>query len=65
MRQGRAQEVPGECPYLTSEYVSTYVPALQYDDGVDTLKVSACCKHYAGYSFEQYDGVDRHRYRVP
>ena len=56
-RWGRGQESPGEDPYLTSEYVLAYVPALEYDDEYDksgdkTLKVSACCKHFAAYSVE-------------
>lgn len=65
-RWGRGQETPGEDPYLTSEYVASYVPGLQYDDARDpthsTLKVSACCKHYAAYSLEDYEGVDRHHF---
>lgn len=64
-RWGRGQETPGEDPYLTSEYVAAYVPALQYDndaDGGKHLKVSACCKHYVAYSLENYEGVDRHHF---
>lgn len=63
-RWGRGQETPGEDPYLTSEYVSAYVPSLQYDKEVDAdhLKVSACCKHYVAYSVEDYEGMDRHHF---
>jgi beta-glucosidase-like glycosyl hydrolase len=65
-RWGRGQETPGEDPYLTAEYVASYVPGLQYDDDRDpthsTLKVSACCKHYAAYSLENYEGMDRHHF---
>lgn len=39
------------------------MPGLQYDDKEqDILKVSACCKHYAAYSFENYQDVDRHHF---
>ena len=63
-RWGRGQETPGEDPYLTSEYVSSYVPYLQYDRAVDSdhLKVSACCKHFVAYSVENYEGMDRHHF---
>ena len=60
------QETPGEDPYLTAEYVTSYVPGLQRDVLRDptgsTLKVSACCKHYAAYSLENYEGIDRHHF---
>ena len=58
-----SQETTGEDPYLTSEYVSNYVPGLQYDKNEkNVLKVSACCKHYAAYSLENYENVDRHHF---
>ena len=62
-RWGRGQETPGEDPYLTSEYASVYVPGLQ-EDAADPhhLKVSACCKHYAGYSLEQWYDHSRHNF---
>ncbi len=65
-RRGRGQETPGEDPYLTSEYVSTYVPSIQYDHSADSkhLKVSACCKHYVAYSLENYEGMDRHHFNA-
>lgn len=65
-RWGRGQETAGECPFLTSEYVQQLVPGLQQDPERDPdgnfIKVSACCKHYAGYSLEQWDGVSRHEF---
>ena len=60
VRWGRGQEVPGEDPYHTSQYVLHYVSSMQYSS-VDPkhLKVSACCKHWAAYSFENWGGQDR------
>lgn len=62
-RWGRLQETPGEDPFLTQTYVENYVPALEHDDEVDPegsfLQISACCKHYAAYSLENYAGIDR------
>jgi len=62
-RWGRLQETPGEDPFVTSTYVKSYVPALQHDKTVDPegdfLQISACCKHYAAYSLENYGGIDR------
>lgn len=64
-RWGRGQETPGEDPYLTSEYVRAYVPALQYDESDPKhLKVSACCKHFVAYSLEDYEGIDRHHFNA-
>jgi hypothetical protein len=43
--------------------VEAYVPALERsDDAPGFLKISACCKHYAAYSLEDYGDVDRHDY---
>jgi len=59
-RWGRGQEVVGEDPYHTSQYVLHYVTNLQ-NSSVDPshLKISACCKHFACYSFENWGGQDR------
>jgi beta-glucosidase-like glycosyl hydrolase len=62
-RWGRGQETPGEDPYLTSQYVKNFVTGLQGPDA-KYLKVSACCKHYAAYSLEDYKGMDRHHYNA-
>jgi beta-glucosidase-like glycosyl hydrolase len=55
-------------PYLTSEYVRAYVPALQYDNPQEGtkqhLKVSACCKHFVAYSLENYEDMDRHHFNA-
>ncbi len=63
-RWGRGQETPGEDPYLTSQYVEYYVPALEgkAEGASDHLKISACCKHYAAYSFEQVGDLSRHQF---
>jgi beta-glucosidase-like glycosyl hydrolase len=60
-RWGRGQETPGEDPYLTSEYVAAFVTGMQEgEDYPKYLKVSSCCKHYAGYSLEDADGYTRY-----
>jgi len=77
-RWGRGQETPGEDPYLTAEYAAIYVRALQGEaptagkssqasspfssPGRRRLRVSACCKHFLGYSLEDWGGVDRHHF---
>lgn len=47
-RWGRGHETFGEDPYLTSEIGCAYVHGLQGDG--DTLKASACAKHFAVHS---------------
>eukprot|EP00930_Biecheleria_cincta_P079262 TRINITY_DN6702_c0_g1_i2.p1 TRINITY_DN6702_c0_g1~~TRINITY_DN6702_c0_g1_i2.p1 ORF type:complete len:935 (-),score=149.56 TRINITY_DN6702_c0_g1_i2:46-2850(-) len=53
-RWGRAQETPGEDPYLTSEYAVNFVNGMQKEDsdGTGFVQASACLKHYLAYSFE-------------
>jgi beta-glucosidase-like glycosyl hydrolase len=63
-RWGRGQETPGEDPYLTSEYVAVYMHALQYGDDPNYLKMSGCCKHFVAYSFDNYNGTDRHHFNA-
>jgi beta-glucosidase-like glycosyl hydrolase len=59
-RWGRGQETPGEDPYLTAQYVRHYVAALQGGNNASAyLQVSSCCKHYAAYSLEHWEGYDR------
>ena len=58
-RWGRAEEVFGEDPYLTSELAVAIVTGMQGNregeimaaDG-GSLMAGACCKHYAVYSSE-------------
>lgn len=35
-------------------------------EGVDTRyqKTSACCKHFAGYSLENWEGMDRYHFNA-
>jgi beta-D-xylosidase 4 len=57
-RWGRGQEVPGEDPVLTSEYVKHFSQGLQHGDvnNVDVdpehLQIISTCKHFAGYDIE-------------
>lgn len=59
-RWGRAEEVFGECPHLTSELAVSIVTGMQGNregettaaDGSASLMSGACCKHYAVYSSE-------------
>lgn len=57
-RWGRGQEVPGEDPVLTSEYVKHFSQGLMYGDtqhgDVDPnhLQILSTCKHFAGYDIE-------------
>jgi beta-D-xylosidase 4 len=59
-RWGRAQEVPGEDPYLTSEYAVHLVNGMQYgnDDGTgstnSTMLSAVSVKHFSLYDFEGY-----------
>jgi beta-D-xylosidase 4 len=54
----RPQEVPGEDPVLTSEYVKHFSQGLMHGDtdhvDVDTehLQIISTCKHFAGYDIE-------------
>lgn len=56
-RWGRAQEVPGEDPYLTGEYGSYIIDATQRG-GEDPryLTAAATMKHFAMYDFEGIGG---------
>ncbi|KAL6066428.1 Beta-xylosidase/alpha-L-arabinofuranosidase 2, variant 3 [Balamuthia mandrillaris] len=63
-RWGRGQETPGEDPYLTGQYASTFVDALQTGEDPRYLKVIATCKHFAAYSLENWKGVDRFHFNA-
>jgi beta-glucosidase-like glycosyl hydrolase len=59
-RWGRGQETPGEDPYLTAQYVKYYVAHLQGGTNPNGyLQISSCCKHYAAYSLDDWEGYDR------
>ena len=58
-RWGRGHETFGEDPYLTSEIGCAYVHGLQGDG--ETLKASACAKHFAVHSGPE---ALRHRFNA-
>ncbi|CAH9077541.1 unnamed protein product [Cuscuta europaea] len=60
-RWGRGQETPGEDPKTAGKYAVAYVRGVQGDDfqGGKTgnhLQASACCKHFAAYDLENWNG---------
>ncbi|XP_006840294.3 beta-xylosidase/alpha-L-arabinofuranosidase 1 [Amborella trichopoda] len=68
-RWGRVLETPGEDPYTVGRYATNYVRGLQDVEGTvedyandlasRPLKVASCCKHYAAYDIDNWQGVDR------
>jgi beta-D-xylosidase 4 len=73
-RWGRNQEVPGEDPYLTSQYSKAFVEALQgtNDDSNSSssssssskLRLGACCKHFLANSLERWGNYSRHNFNA-
>ncbi|XP_006858943.2 beta-xylosidase/alpha-L-arabinofuranosidase 1 [Amborella trichopoda] len=74
-RWGRIMETPGEDPYTVGRYAVNYVRGLQDVEGTTPgtntteedlntrpLKVAACCKHYAAYDVDNWQGVDRYHF---
>ena len=61
-RWGRAQEVPGECPLLTSEYAAAFVSGLQAAAPGGPLRAAATCKHFAAYDVEEFGNITRHTF---
>eukprot|EP01079_Euglenida_sp_SAG-EU17-18_P010624 gene10624-1932_t len=56
-RWGRGQEVPGEDPVLTSEYVKHFSQGLMHgdtpgDNDEGFLQIISTCKHFFGYDIE-------------
>lgn len=59
-RWGRGQETPGEDPLVNGQYAVDFVQSFQRDEAdPHHLKNSACCKHFAAYSIENWKGHDR------
>jgi beta-glucosidase-like glycosyl hydrolase len=58
-RWGRNQEVPGEDPYLTSQYGIAYTKGIQEGEDSRYLLAVVTLKHWACYSLENYKGVSR------
>ena len=61
-RWGRGQEVPGEDPFLTSEYVAHYSRALQEGDDPVYLKTISSCKHFSAYDLEHFENITRQQF---
>lgn len=66
-RWGRILETPGEDPFVVGKYSINYVRGLQDVEGSNIdknlayrpLKVAACCKHYAAYDLDNWQGTTR------
>ena len=52
-------EVPGEDPFLTSQYVIEYSNNMQFSENSPYLKVVSTAKHYCDYDQEGNWGTDR------
>jgi len=63
-RWGRNQEVPGEDPYLTSQYGIAYTKGLQEGSDPRYLQGVSTLKHWAAYSVENYEGVTRFEFNA-
>eukprot|EP01084_Bolivina_argentea_P017968 33500_1 len=64
-RWGRGQETPGEDPFVSAEYGINFVQGMQGDEKKNGyLKLSVTCKHFAAYSFDNYDGITRHKFNA-
>jgi beta-D-xylosidase 4 len=60
-RWGRGQETPGEDPFLSGRYAARYVSGMQEGDS-KFAKVVATCKHFAAYSLEKWNGIERYEF---
>ena len=56
---GRGQEVPGEDPFLTGQYVAQYSYHMAHGEDHRYLKVISTAKHYADYDQEGNYGTNR------
>lgn len=54
-------ETPGEDPYHLSSYVHALIDGLQGGFNPETRKVTATCKHFAGYDIESWNGNLRYQ----
>lgn len=67
-RWGRGQETPGEDPTMVGRYAISYVRGLQGDSfnggRAETLKVSACCKHFTAYDMDNWKGITRYKFNA-
>ncbi|KAH0151170.1 1,4-beta-D-xylosidase, partial [Aureobasidium melanogenum] len=60
-RWGRGQETPGEDPYHLSSYVHSLIMGLQGGEDPEIRKITATCKHFAGYDIESWNGNLRYQ----
>jgi beta-D-xylosidase 4 len=60
-RWGRGQETPGEDPFLSGRYAARYVSGMQEGDS-KFAKVVATCKHFAAYSLENWNHIERYAF---
>ncbi|KAH7470658.1 hypothetical protein PRIC1_001443 [Phytophthora ramorum] len=58
-RWGRNMETPSEDPLVNSKYGVAYTRGLQEGKDKRFLQAVVTLKHYAVYSYEHYDGIDR------
>eukprot|EP01084_Bolivina_argentea_P243621 408372_1 len=63
-RWGRGQEVPGEDPFLTGQYVMEYSYNMQFGEDEKYLKVVSTAKHYADYDQEGNYGTIRQAFNA-
>ncbi|XP_012072480.1 probable beta-D-xylosidase 5 [Jatropha curcas] len=71
-RWGRITETPGEDPFIVGRYASNYVRGLQDVEGTENypdlnsrpLKVSSCCKHFAAYDLDNWQGIERYSFNA-
>ncbi|GAB4828639.1 hypothetical protein Ancab_018304 [Ancistrocladus abbreviatus] len=71
-RWGRSMETPGEDPFTVGRYAVNFVRGMQDIEGTHhvkdlnsrPLKVSACCKHWAAYDLDVWNGVDRYSFNA-
>jgi beta-D-xylosidase 4 len=56
----------GEDPFLTSTYAIHFIKGVQGVDpsGRGYLRAAATPKHYAGYNFDSWHGMDRYHYNA-
>ncbi|KAJ9457382.1 putative beta-D-xylosidase 5 [Diplonema papillatum] len=59
-RWGRGHETPGEDPFATGIYASSFVPGMQEGEDPHYVKAATCCKHYYGYDMEASGNKTRH-----
>lgn len=63
-RWGRGQETPGEDPYLSGVYGSLFTYNLEGAGKEKWLKLVATMKHFAAYSLENWEGMDRFHFNA-